>query len=472
MSYDIVNLLHHSGDLTKDQGTYLASSYEDAGRVYSFLDSLCWLYQGVLQESEDASFLLFRRLSPYVHRELFFPLFVDAAAYQNGFVVKHAYGRPGSEYGMGNFYGEGYHSLPYCIPLPENIVDVDFISDIPIDPNVILLKNVDFSIESGMLWFNLPLPEEFQPLDAIGRDNIVLYLCGVTFDRRYIQNRLGRLLNIVGDSTQEYKSLCNMVMDTLQSETTRSRFKKVLALLSSLPCVSESEKIEMISPDWIATDKHVYLAGEGDWLDLTVGRQLNPGDFLTNNVVDLIDYHQKIIKPVATKHYPVVLPRPFLGEGYLSSLTFPDEWLSLEIDTKSGQSRFPVFGVPADVDLFWEKFYGAMEIQGKTSSDLYSLCPGGKVNPAEFVVKYLLTKNVLLFWVSSCTLIKNTSNWVWLRRLLPPSVFCHISVQVPEITCELNLSRIRFHFSDCPIFEINGAIPLFRYEVSTKPVNC
>jgi hypothetical protein len=101
-----LNLFHRSDLLCADAGTFFQQYYEDAERVYSLFDSVCWAGQLLRDEARDASLLFYRNLIPPLHRASFVSVVVKERDYREGRKKTLVYGgQPTIRYGDDYYYG-------------------------------------------------------------------------------------------------------------------------------------------------------------------------------------------------------------------------------------------------------------------------------------------------------------------------------------------------------------------------------
>ncbi len=432
-----VNPLHRSDQLHRDAGTFYRSTYADADRVYSLFDSFSWANQLVLDDALDASKLFVRTLIPPLHRERFLPLRLWESMYRDGSKKINFYGDENLRYGDAVYYGHPSRSMPGAVELPSGVVDVDLCCDLPVDPSVVLIRNEHFFIRGGHLFFTVD-PFDCLPVSEgpSGDRFVTIYLRGVAVDRRYVQDRLGVLLQTQGPSTAAFCAFNNLALDCVMDGT--SRLPQLLGKLYGVPCTSDTETVEQTGFDlqgrWLATGRTVYFAPLSARFLYGPGQTVRAGTFLT----DAIEPIKGSSLPAGI---PIILERRFLGAEYGAGLIFPNEESVLTLDRRRPYPTFRIVGRDEDVGRFWAVFY---ERAGDRSI-LSRHAVGGTMNPARFLYRHVLYPRALFFRVfrdrcGPATLpVINTRLF---RGLLPPGVLFSILTVTKTQCFDLNLPEL------------------------------
>jgi hypothetical protein len=380
-----LNLFHRSDLLHADAGTFFHQYYDDAERVYSLFDSLCWANQLLRDEALDASRLFYRELIPPVHRSMFIPVTVQEQDYREGRKKILVYGgQPVIRYGEDYYYGVPAALITGAVPLPETdgtIVDADLCCDLPVDPTVLLLKNEHFAIQNNHLVF---LQDVFDLLPSEGNAperTLTLWLRSVYSDRNYLQDRLGVLTQAQGSSSPEYAQFMNSIMDSVIGGSGYHGLTQLLCRLFDVPCTATAETVQQIGKSatgqWLATDRSVYRAPEAASFLYKIGDCIPCGTILTDAVL-----------PISGKSFPegapLFLDRRFLGQNYIAGLIFPNEEVRLTMD--GSRPVFPIIGRNEDVRRFWDTIYS----HTTDRTFLTQSAIGGWINPAGFIYENAL----------------------------------------------------------------------------------
>lgn len=282
-----VNPVHRSSDLQQGLGSYYAYRYDDAERIYSIIDSMCWAAQVPLVEALDASKLFVRSICPVTQRRPFLPVSVDENTYINGQKQVIRFGDNGYRFGDHIYFGLPATTVTGAIKLPDGVVDVDTVCDLPVDASTILLKDEHFYIENGYLVFYRNIFELFPyEYDKHQRKIIRVYLKSAEIDRRYVQNRFGILTGTQGPSTEEFKDLVNLVADCIAEGTNYHRLARIVCKIFGVPCTEETETVEHLGVTdedrWLATDKRVYRTCLQANFKYAPGDRVGPGTILSD----------------------------------------------------------------------------------------------------------------------------------------------------------------------------------------------
>lgn len=456
-----VNPLHRSDRLHRDAGTYYHSTYADAGHIYSLFDSFSWANQLMLDDALDASKLFVRTLITPLHCERFMPLRIFENAYRNGEKKMIFYGQENLRYGDSHYYGHPSPTIPGAVELPAGVVDVDLCCDLPIDPGIVLLKNEHFFIRSGHLFFTVDLFDLMPISETADSDrSVTIYLRGVSVDRRYVQDRLGILLQTQGPSTQAFVEFNNLVMDSIMEGTSYHRLSQLLGKLYDVPCTKETETVESTGFDqssrWQATDRAVYFAPLSARFLYESGKTIQAGTFLTDAV-------EPVRGKILPDGIPIILERRFLGSDYKAGLIFPNEESTLSLDRQIPYPTFLIVGRDEDIMKFWNTFYERMDDRAILSD----ASVGGTINPARFVYQNILYPRAQFYRVyrEKCGPdILPVINSRLFRGLLPPGVL--FSVLTVSQAGSFELAPLKFESMRTEVY--SAAKPV----ASNVPLHC
>jgi len=429
-----VNPIHRSEELHRDAGTFYSTYYADASRVFTLFDSMSWANQLLLDDALDAAKLFVRTLIPPVHRERFLPIRVSEREYRDGRKKILTYGQDKVRYGDDDYYGHPAATITGAVELPPDVIDVDLCCEMPVDPNIVLLKNEHFFLRGGCLFFS---PDLFDLLPSTEEteDNrsIVLYLRRVSIDRKYMQDRLGVLTQATGTSTQDYVDFCNLVMDSVQEGTSRHKLSQMICKLYDVPCTSETETVEYTGitehARWLATNRAVYTTPHTATFTVSPGETVQAGTILTDAIRTIRgrDFPEGV---------PLVLERRFLGNAYSAGLVVPNEEMPITISPGFRYPVFPVIGRDDDVRLFWESFYA------RAGDPAFLSRTGPTVNLARFLYDHLLYPRLQFYFIDLGKTGLNrlpVTNTNLFRGLMPPGVLFSLLVLAKKQTLDTDL---------------------------------
>ena len=409
-----------------DAGTFYSSYYGDADRVFTLFDAYCWMGQMLLEESLDAAKMFYRQQIPPLHRDLFYPITISEQDYREGVYKVIRYGEDGLQYGQGLHYGIPDKGITGAIPLPAGLVDIDLCVERPVEPSVLLLKNIDFEIRGGYLILHKDIFDIFTSEGQGSDRECTFWLRSAYFDRRYIQDRLGILTRTYGYSTRNYLEFCNLIMDSVIEGTSEVRLTQILCKLFDVPCTEETEIVELVDDRSLVTDRRVYFAAKEAKFLYKAGDIVPPGTILTDAITVTSQKH-------LPEGMPLFLERRFLGRDYLAGLYFPNEFVRVQhtADSRAERAtvRFPIVGRAEDVERFWTMFH-----ERDLSSQLSNAFAGDWVNPAEFIYETVLYPRLRIFQIEygkTGSQRLPMANTQILRSLLPPGVLFSLQMAMP-----------------------------------------
>ena len=430
-----VNPLHRSDDLHRDAGTFYRSFYPDSERIHTLFDSFSWANQLLLDDALDAAKLFVRTLIPSLHKERFLPIRVYEKVYREGKKNILLFGQENFRFGDNRYFGHPAATVTGGVELPEGVVDIETCCDLPVDPSVILIQNEHFLLRNNTLFFTHDLFEIMPVDEESGHDrSVILYLRGISVDRRYVQDRLGYLLRTEGPSTQSFVDFNNLVMDCILEGTNYHRLSQLIGQLYDVPCTGHTETVERLgvteSGRWLATDKKVYHAPHAANFLYQPGENLQTGTILTDAV--------HVIRGRSLPNgIPVVMERRFLGNSYQAGLIFPNEEVPLEIGREYSYPTFRIIGKQEDVRLFWDSFYSRTDDR----SLLSQAASGGILNPARFIYDHVLYPRAQFYQVfldkTGPNRLPNINTRVF-RSLLPPGILFALLVVAPSRSLSLD----------------------------------
>lgn len=411
----IINPIHRSDELHISAGSYYRNFYDDADRIFRIFDSFCWAYQSLLEESLDAAKLFLRTQIPPLHREAILRIVVDEDEYRNGKLQMLTYGTPNIYYGDKYYYGVPVRLMAGAVQLPDGVVDADLSCNLPRDPGIVLVKGEDFKIENGFLYFYEDIFEIFPTEGDAPYRTCTFWLRSAYIDRKYLQDRLGVLTRTYGESTEAYKRFCNLILDAIVEGTNYYRLLHLVCSLFDVPCSLDTEILEQVDTDWIATNKRVYAkppAASFIYSPKDIGTTIQAGTILTDAI-------QSVRGSKLPDGIPIVFERRFLGLDFLAGLIFPNETVPLEY--VNGQLRFKIVGREVDIERFWNKLYA----RAITPDILRAGILGERVNPAKFFYENILRPRAHFFVTNMRKTGPNRlsmANTQVFRRLLPPGI--------------------------------------------------
>ena len=181
-------------------------------------------------------------------------------------------------------------------------MDVGMIVDSISNPTVVLIKNQDFMIEDGILYFfTNPFLASFQKSATVHEDevqrSISLWLLSATLDIGGAKDMFGSVVQWNIRSERFYKNMLNWVWD-LRSKGATS--KNTLGMLSCIADADVSEEDGTVTAVWaendrrfVATDTRIYSAPDEYGALVAVGDTIEDGEQLFA-VVNIYDGTQEV----------------------------------------------------------------------------------------------------------------------------------------------------------------------------------
>lgn len=403
--------------------------------------------------------ILNRRLLPVLHRERWYPLVVRRSQRGQGEAAALKLGmEPGPVVGMqtdtafprrttfrlgGDVAFANITTYPLN-PVPTRILTclVDNIAA----PNVILVKDKDFTVQDGTLVLRTaddPFADgSVFPIDRLSTDGVedqeaVLWACDVLFDKDYVYEHLGYVLGVKTGSTEYFKRLINSIWDLITSGATPQLLSSALGALCNVPTIQTAlEQVQTITANpngdiLVITNASVYylppIAVMRD--GVVPGALLRYGEFLDQ----AIKIYPIIADPTATKvngmtEYSstfrqdipaITLPPTFfstpLQYGFCLSWDAVPIY-SAGLDANGNPKLwFPLQGLASDVTAFWQDVWNRCETQGISLETCFTgylndtvlsqigvVC--GHVEPLSFFLRNLLGANTLFVTLDSSQL--------------------------------------------------------------------
>jgi hypothetical protein len=306
---------------------------------------------------------------------------------------------------------------------PAKLAALPMITDRIVNPETVWLHNIDFTLEGGEIKFRndpFKLVEDQKPIyDEHGHilgEEITLWLVAADYDERYLCNHWGVIMDLLAPSSEEYRTLINLVYGALLGGTTSKHIEHIVATLNGIALAKGNETILEIGTDdkglFVASDRHVYRANGAKPI-VDVGTKVKNGDPLFDN---FRIYHPTDDVPEAALP-ELTIPKNFLDQ-ITCDLTFPNKEVPLH--RKDVFAYFDVGGEKSAVENF-QAVLGLCSLpDGRRLIDL--LGPMETINPCKFVRQNVL-RNCLLFVIRAAKTppsLAGINQEKLLRTLVPP----------------------------------------------------
>lgn len=283
------------------------------------------------------------------------------------------------------------------IKLLDNLVSANVITDAIVNPSIVWLTGYDhtYDLATKTLTFDVnPFTVETINKTAVKDENgqvidqsITLWLNESKYDEEYVYKFWGNLLNLYAESSEEYRALISLILDSLLFGTTVELLEKILCLYYDAPLAEGDEIVEdIVKADietiLVITDKYVYRCKSCNVLLVRRGEVLSHNQPLTNRCLLLhpsqIPYNKLVPE--------VTLPSSLFNCNIADCLTFHNN--DEQLFTVDGKKRFTIIGKEEDVNLFWAAFY-----KNGGSLDQYT---NDTINPCSFVFDNYIKHNFLI----------------------------------------------------------------------------
>ena len=365
--------------------------------------------------------------------------------------------------------GSATYSNVTIYPLPTGLSDITIaISDNIVNPTVILVRNIDFVVKNNSLYFmNGTDPfaaGKFSTYDGHEADGtvvrqILLWACDANYDKTYVNDNVGYVLEQPSASDESTKRMLNGMWDVAAGSATIANTKSAIAAIAGESAIIDSQEIvEVIltttDKKQVITDKNVYtfLPIVALLPTVVVGATFYRGDFLTDTVKFFGDLNPNTFLSSTNKGGVITndISGLFLSKSlFRAKLTYGvgAAWelsniVCQGVDTNGNPKlSFTVYGYPDDVTALWEDIWAYCETNGISSETCFEpylddiLVPVegyiyGRVSPLTYFMENMLKANAAIIYVTSTRLgdfgKRNLGKLRDLRQVLPAHAYVFI----------------------------------------------
>jgi len=368
-------------------------------------------------------------------------------------------------------------------PIDPKIKDINVLVDNIAKPSIILVKDVNFSIEDQVIYFiNNSDPFDNETViktnvyDATGiiDKTITLFAYNTLIDRDYIYNYAGYIFNLKSESSEQYKTATNNLWDMYNYGPVKQRLQASIAALLGEPCIiNDTETIvAIITNDYvkqIVTDTNVYTVTLDSIIRTGVvkGATLNSGDLLTETikVYENIDFTRltasnEYCQQFVTDVPALLLPTCFFRAKLVNGLGVSFELTNIVNDgiDRNGNTKFKfnMYGSPDDVNTLWADVVNYCETKDIEMASIFegvldasysnhagAIC--GRLEPLKFFLNNMFKANMFIVVVNTSNLttfgrtrFKDINK---VRTVLPASVYMFVldKMAVTDVKYELDL---------------------------------
>jgi len=190
----------------------------------------------------------------------------------------------------------------YTIPIPADFADVSIIQNAITTPTLIFTKNIDFIIDKKnkvLVFKNNPFLNTAFEKTSIFENGVVtdreltLWFFGTHFDKKYIYEHIGHVIDLNIESSETYRDLVNIILDAIITGTSVDHVERLISLWADIPLVKEEVEIieEMYTGNGyktVVTDKHVYNFSSG----ATIVPKYGVGSVVTHGTSFIEEFYQ------------------------------------------------------------------------------------------------------------------------------------------------------------------------------------
>lgn len=365
------------------------------------------------------------------------------------------YGITTAVYDTEIFYS-GSETLSYtAYPLPAKLKNVPLLVNRISASSYVAVNNMDYIVQDGVILFaNDPALDSNIIVDD---GKFSLWVFGGEWDERDLFYQFGYVISQEQTSGQNYKDFINANYDAMVEGTSSRTLDSLLESFADVSFTkTDGEVVQQIfdfnGKKWVVTDKTVYSFASGSTVLVSVGDSLTKGQPLTDTL-RVRDFNLGIVPADVSA---LAISKNFMLAGFYQDLVFENQQYDTTIYTKDDgytAIEFPVRGNPGDIEAFWEEVHSRGVAAGKTLAMLLdtrtnkvdqpgALALPAKINPLEFLIKYLLRNNFILITMKPSKFGPNRLNLnltYALRRLVPPHVGTVVLVELEAETDQINM---------------------------------
>jgi hypothetical protein len=283
--------------------------------------------------------------------------------------------------------------------IADNLVYAPLITDALGAPQIIWVNKIDYVVKDGSITFRedpfTTIQDHVDVVDSEGQaidKEITLWLHGADYDEGYLSDMWGAAVGFVAPSSEEYRTLLNVVYEALIGGTSRKHVEQVVAAFSGAKLAHEDGTVVESGRDsrgfFLATDKHIYRSVPNGLPIVDIGSQVKAGDPLFNTCT----FYRATDNISAEQLNALTIPRSLLDASIGNDLTFQNREVPLTIS--DGRVQFEVGGQPEAVTRFWDLFNSRKTPDGRSLADL--LAGQTTINPFKFIQQNVLRNNCLL----------------------------------------------------------------------------
>jgi hypothetical protein len=360
------------------------------------------------------------------------------------------------------------------LALPDSMVDAPAtLQNLVIYPSKTWVNGIDYEVDKvakRIKFRDDPFTDPMVPrrdiYDSVGNIvdmEIALWVYRGRFDLKDIYSRFGQQIDIVLDSSEDYKKLVNAMWDMFVLGPAASSMTSYVAALTGVPLVvGPTETVEVVSADaysqLMITSTKVYRVPFASTITVSVGDTVTAGQPICDafSIEELSDANHDYSWLPAVGITKSLISGPYMAELQFKNTDVALEYLGLDGDGKA-IVQFEIGGFPGDVEFFWEFVQAAGKLPGqKTLAELLDkrTNPVGQpgplnlpltINPMTFILDNLCKNNLFVIRVKPAAFNPSApglSLFSNLRKVIPPHTTYIVFVDMELQTEAVDLSQV------------------------------
>lgn len=323
-------------------------------------------------------------------------------------------------------YGDKLNSKYFSFAVDPTIKRVHAVYNRVINPSLILLDGVDYSLntEHGIISFSKdpfddPLVPKRDVLDSSGNvvdREMALWFNLSDWDIQNVYNQFGYALGIWMESSTFYKEFISAVWDLLVLGPTQSALKFAITALTGVPFAEGNETVVRVISDGsykhVETDKNVYTFKSTATIIVSAGDELVAGQAMSTSAIIIEPSYGEKLSVVNIKGFSLdsslMNPAGLSGPVTFENADVDVMYVGLDVNNKA-VVQFSVSGFDKDVANFWSRTHEEGLRIGRTMADVLDTrvirstptTPAdlpSTINPFQFVMDHIFLDNLYLIY--------------------------------------------------------------------------
>ena len=325
----------------------------------------------------------------------------------------------------------------WILDMPEP-ASVELLLTSPVRPTTIWQRGQEFDYADGKLYFYKdPFESGFlsnvTSADGVIRRTCKFWFCDTQFDVRSVKDFFAIYFGVQTPTTEYYKRLVNIIWDFALEGATTKNITAFLCALADTDTAFEDGQVQEVWTEngrvFVTTPNAIHSAPDCVSATVAVGDIVEAGQ----NIFDAVTIW-KGTDTISASDFPML----HLGEEFLS-VKYRGGILLENREFVITNSRFPVGGLPATVDSWWDDVETDM---GERGLDLWAIETAGqnypyRLNPFDFIKNSVLKTNSLFIKMNRLAVPDPEINFKFMDYLLEympaaTTFFMHISGEIED----------------------------------------